>query len=61
MSQKLTNEELNTLVETYKMSEEEHCRVFEELKMKLFSGKKSSLNKSVMFVVGQPGCGNVYK
>lgn len=57
MSQKLTNEELNTLVETYKMSEEEHRRVFEKLKMKLFSGKKSSLDKSVMFVVGQPGCG----
>ena len=57
MSQKITNEELNALVETFKMSEEEHRRVFEELKIKLFSGKEALLNRSAMFVVGQPGCG----
>lgn len=45
------------LIEKYKLSEEEHNKVLELLKKDLFVGKIAEDTPSVMFVVGQPGCG----
>lgn len=53
----MENEELKSLIENYKLSEEEHKNILEKLKEKIFLGKKADSNPSVMFVIGQPGCG----
>lgn len=47
----------DNLVEFYKLSQEEHNKVLEMLKKKIFPKKSSSKQPSIMFVVGQPGCG----
>ena len=44
-------------IEKYKLSEDEHKKVLEQLKEKLFTNKHHQNNPSIMFVVGQPGCG----
>ena len=44
-------------IEKYKLSEDEHKKVLEQLKEKLFTNKPHQNNPSIMFVVGQPGCG----
>lgn len=49
--------QINELIEKYKLSQEEHNKVLEVLKKDLFSNKESEQNPSIMFVVGQPGCG----
>ena len=48
---------LQELIENYKLSEKEHDDVLELLKKKLFSGRVAESNPSIMFVIGQPGCG----
>lgn len=47
----------NELIEKYKLSQEEHNKVLELLKKDLFVGKIAEKDPSIMFVVGQPGCG----
>lgn len=53
----MENHSLNGLIEKYKLSKEEHNIVLEVLKKSLFSDKVAEENPSIMFVVGQPGCG----
>lgn len=53
----MTNEKLESLIEKYKLSNQEHKRIFEFLKQLLFSNKTSEKEPSFMFVIGQPGCG----
>lgn len=53
----MENKDLKTLIENYKLSEEEHKTILEELKANTFSSKNSEGKPSVMFVIGQPGCG----
>lgn len=45
------------LIEKYKLPEEEHNRVLELLKKDLFAVKSVDKSPSIMFVIGQPGCG----
>ena len=49
--------QINELIEKYKLSQEEHNKVLELLKKDLFVGKIAEKDPSIMFVVGQPGCG----
>lgn len=49
--------QINELIEKYKLSQEEHNKVLEFLKKDLFVGKIAEKAPSIMFVVGQPGCG----
>lgn len=49
--------QISELIEKYKLSQEEHNKVLEILKKDLFSNKESEKDPSIMFVVGQPGCG----
>lgn len=53
----MENYNLNELIEKYKLSKEEHNKVLELLKKDLFVDKTITENPSVMFVIGQPGCG----
>lgn len=53
----MENEILKSLIEKYKLSEKEHEIVLEKLKRKTFLDRVSEKNPSVMFVIGQPGCG----
>lgn len=53
----MINKNLTNLIEKYKLSNEEHNMVLEHLKKTLFSDKNVEDNPSIMFVVGQPGCG----
>lgn len=53
----MENYNLNELIEKYKLSKEEHNKVLELLKKDLFADKTITENPSVMFVIGQPGCG----
>ena len=53
----MDNQKLNNLIEKYKLSEKEHGVVLELLKNKLFSDRDVENSPSIMFVVGQPGCG----
>lgn len=48
---------INELIDKYKLSSGEHNRVLESLKELLFKDKETKDNPSVMFVIGQPGCG----
>lgn len=45
------------LIEKYKLPQEEHNIVLESLKKDLYADKISEKDPSIMFVVGQPGCG----
>lgn len=49
--------QLNELIEKYKLPQEEHNIVLEQLKKDLFADKVAEKDPSIMFVVGQPGCG----
>lgn len=47
----------NELIEKYKMTKKEHQVVLQKLKEDLFTNKALQKNPSIMFVIGQPGCG----
>lgn len=49
--------QIDELTQKYKLTKEEHDEVLEVLKKDLFSDVSKDDNSSVMFVVGQPGCG----
>lgn len=51
------NQNLNELIEKYRLTKEEHNMVLELLKKDLFADKSTKKNPSIMFVIGQPGCG----
>lgn len=53
----MDNQSLKKLIEKYKMSDKEHKIVLELLKKNLFMNKSNEQDPSIMFVVGQPGCG----
>ena len=53
----LENKTLKDNIEKYKLFKDEHRIVLEQLKDKLFVIKSHENNPSIMFVVGQPGCG----
>ena len=53
----MENEILERLIENYKLPENEHQAILNELKARIFFNKSSENNPSIMFVVGQPGCG----
>lgn len=44
-------------IENYKLPKEEHKRVLELLKKDLFANKIVEEKPSILFVIGQPGCG----
>ncbi len=50
-------QDLNELIERYKLTDEEHNAVLELLKKDLFLNEISDEKPSAMFVIGQPGCG----
>lgn len=47
----------NELIEKYKLSKKDHNKVLELLKKELFKNRVTNDNPSIMFVIGQPGCG----
>lgn len=49
--------QINELIEKYKLSQEEHKKVLKVLKNDLFVDKVAEKDSSIMFVVGQHGCG----
>lgn len=49
--------QIDELIHKYKLTKKEHDEVLETIKKDLFSGVSKDENPSVMFVVGQPGCG----
>lgn len=53
----MENNNLNELIDKYKLSKEEHDRVLEVLKKELFIDMVAMDNPSVMLVIGQPGSG----
>lgn len=53
----MEKEKLESLIEKYKLTKEEHEAILENLKKKIFSNSRSTRTPSVMFVIGQPGCG----
>ena len=53
----MENEILERLIENYKLPENEYQAILNELKARIFFNKSSENNPSIMFVVGQPGCG----
>ena len=53
----MNNQLLQELIQKYKLSEEEHGVILECLKNKLFQDRVVENNPSIMFVIGQPGCG----
>lgn len=53
----MENENLKSLMENYKLSEKEHKIILEKLKTITFLNKTHQENPSVMFVLGQSGCG----
>lgn len=53
----MENATLKNLIENYKLSEEEHKVILEELKTNTFFNKTYETNPSAMFIIGQPGCG----
>lgn len=48
---------LECLIEKYKLPEEEHRIILEKLKKDIFPQKPQTSHPSVIFVIGQPGCG----
>lgn len=53
----MPNQNLNELIEKYKLTKEEHNNVLESLKKELFMDKVAQENPCIIFVIGQPGCG----
>ena len=53
----MKNEFLEELIESYKLPEDEHIMILNELKERVFLNKNADKNPSIMFVIGQPGCG----
>ena len=53
----MENQILNVLIEKYKLPENEHRTILEELKKRLFFNRNLETIPSAMFVIGQPGCG----
>lgn len=53
----MESENLYSLIEKYKLSQEEHRVILEKLKEDMFLTKTPTSNPSIMFVIGQPGCG----
>ena len=51
------NEFLEKLIESYKLSKNEHRMILNELKKRIFLNKVAEKKPSIMFVIGQPGCG----
>lgn len=49
--------QINELIEKYKLPQEEHNTILELLKKDLFADRVGEKEPSIMFVVGQPGCG----
>lgn len=59
----MENELLEKLIESYKLSEDEHRMILNELKKRVFLNRVAEKDPSIMFVIGQPGCGkqHLYK
>lgn len=53
----MENEFLEKLIESYKLSEDEHRMILNELKKRVFLNRTAEKYPSIMFVIGQPGCG----
>lgn len=53
----MEQEMLEGLIKKYKLSEDEHKVILDALKARIFLNKTSEHNPSIMFVIGQPGCG----
>lgn len=53
----MDNQNLNELIEKYKLPESEHNAVLELLKTNIYGDKSPEISPSLMFVIGQPGCG----
>lgn len=53
----MENQNVKELVEKYKLSKEEHNRILELIKKDLFSDRVVEERPSILFVIGQPGCG----
>lgn len=53
----MENEFLEKLIEIYKLSEDEHKIILNELKKRVFLNSVAQKDSSIMFVIGQPGCG----
>ena len=53
----MKNEFLEELIESYKLPENEHIMILNELKKRVFFNRTAEKNPSIMFVIGQPGCG----
>ena len=53
----MEKQSVTELIEKYKLPESEHKTVLELLKNNLFTDKIAQEKPSIMFVVGQPGCG----
>jgi len=53
----MENEFLEKLIESYKLSEDEHRMILNELKKRIFLNRVVEKDPSIMFVIGQPGCG----
>ncbi len=53
----MENEFLEKLIESYKLSKDEHRNILNELKKRVFLNRVVEKNPSIMFVIGQPGCG----
>ena len=53
----MENDELNRLIDKYKLSEEEHGAILETLKKDVFLARTPNDNQCILFVIGQPGCG----
>lgn len=48
---------LEGLIKKYKLPENEHKVILDALETRIFLNKTSEQNPSIMFVIGQPGCG----
>lgn len=53
----MENKFLEKLIESYKLSEDEHRMILNELKKRVFFNRVAEKDPSIMFVIGQPGCG----
>ena len=53
----MENDFLDKLIESYKLSEDEHIMILNELKKRVFLNRVTEKDPSIMFVIGQPGCG----
>lgn len=50
-------EDIEKLIEQYKLSKNEHNKVLKILKENLFADRKQVEKSSILFIIGQPGCG----